>query len=47
MGDGDIVGIVLSQRELNLLLEYAYPFDNEREQLARHKGYAWRPYAES
>lgn len=37
MGDSDIVEVNLNQREINLLLKYAYPFDNEKEQLIRYK----------
>lgn len=37
MSDSDVVEVELSQREVNLLLEYAYPFDDEREQLEKFK----------
>lgn len=37
MGDDGTVEIMLNQREVNLLLEYAYPFDKEREQLDRYR----------
>ena len=37
MGDSDIVEVDFNQREINLLLEYAYPFDNEKEQLIGYK----------
>lgn len=37
MGDDGAVEIMLNQREANLLLEYACPFDKETERLNRYR----------
>jgi hypothetical protein len=33
ISNDDVIEVKLNQREVNLLLEYAYPFENEEEQL--------------
>jgi hypothetical protein len=37
MDEDSTVEILLNQREVNLLLKYAFPFDQEREQLNSHR----------